>query len=73
MIVVEQVCNSIVKEIFLLPKFEMKNLIQVVRIKMTLLGRKFLKKKGRQAIGRHFFRMGASRPADNFVFHLTKT
>ena len=45
MIVVEQVCNSIVKEIFLLPKFEMKNLIQVVRIKMTLLGRKFFKKK----------------------------
>ena len=41
MIVVEQVYNSIVKEIFLLPKFEMKNLIQVARIKMTLLGRKF--------------------------------
>ena len=38
---------------------------------MTLLGRKFLK-KGRQAIGRQFFRMGASRPADNFVFILQK-
>ena len=67
MIVVEQVYNSI-----FLPKFEMKNLIQVARIKMTLLGRKFFKKRP-TGNWPSIFRMRASRPADNFVFHLTKT
>ena len=49
MIVVEQVYNSI-----FLPKFEMKNLIQVARIKMTLLGRKFFKKKADRQLAVNF-------------------